>query len=344
MSDKKRREEKAGGFGKSGTPINILVAFLLTGICIVFEVLCLKYFKTGFIARHVHLLIAIACAVTIVYCLVAVLCTVKGKDTVYRILFSGFLLALFFLVLLFVLQRTGFLEIFRDPDLYREYLERAGIWMPLLYIVLQYLQVVVLPIPGFVSTVAGVALFGPTKAMLCSLVGILLGSLTAFVIGRKIGYKAVAWIVGQDDLDKWLKKVKGKDNFILTVMFVLPLFPDDILCFIAGLSSMSWQYFVVMTVIARSIGIAGTCYSINFIPFNTWWGILIWAVLIAAIIAAFVLLYKHMDAVNDWFNKKFRIGRRKGTGSAKRGRRDETRERTGAEEEGSEKNSRTGGG
>ena len=93
-------------------------------------------------------------------------------------------------------------------------------------------------------------------------------------------------------------------------MFILPLFPDDILCFIAGLSSMSWQYFVVMIVVSRLIGIAGTCYSVNFIPFNTWWGILIWGILIAALVVAFIFLYKNMDAINNWFNKKFRFARR----------------------------------
>ena len=302
---------KESGFGKKGLLVSLLLSLLLTGICIVFEVLCLKYFKTGFIARHVKALVAISCSLTVIYCLAAIWFAVRGKNTVFRILFSGFLLLLFFLVLLFVLQKTGFLEIFRDQELYKEYLEKAGIWMPLLYIVLQYLQVVILPVPGFVSTVAGVALFGPTKAMLCSMVGIILGSLTAFVIGRKIGYRAVAWIVGKEDLDKWLKKMKGKDNFILTAMFILPLFPDDMLCFVAGLSSMTWQYFVIMTVFSRTIGIAATCYSIDFIPFNTWWGILIWVVLIAAVITVFVLLYKNLDAVNTWFKRTFRIGKKK---------------------------------
>ena len=55
---------------------------------------------------------------------------------------------------------------------------------------------------------------------------------------------------------------------------------------------------------------------INFIPFNTWWGILIWAVLIAALVAAFVFLYKNMDAINSWFNKKFKFARRKKAGKA----------------------------
>ena len=114
-------------------------------------------------------------------------------------------------------------------------------------------------------------------------------------------------MVGKDDLDKWLKKVKGKDNFLLTAMFVLPLFPDDILCFVSGLSSMSWQYFVLMIVFARAIGIAATCYSVNFIPFNTWWGIAVWCALIVLIIASFIAMYKNLDGINEFFARRFKI-------------------------------------
>lgn len=302
---KKRTEQHSA----TGVLIATLITLLLTAACIVFEVLCLKYFKEGLIARNVGWWIGLACGVTISYCLATVIFAALGKNTAYRIFFSGYLIVLFFLILLYVLQSTGFFAIFQNPDKYQEYLESAGIWMPLLYIILQYLQVVILPIPGVVSTVAGVALFGPFRAMLCSLVGVILGSLTGFVIGRKIGYKAVAWMVGKEDLDKWLKKVKGKDNFILTAMFILPLFPDDMLCFVAGLSSMTWQYFVAMIVFARTIGIAATCYSFDLIPFNTWWGLLCWAIIVAAVVAAFALLYKYMDKINDWFNKKFRVSR-----------------------------------
>lgn len=118
-------------------------------------------------------------------------------------------------------------------------------------------------------------------------------------------------MVGEEQLDKWLKKVKGKDNLVLTVMFVLPLFPDDILCFVAGLSSMSWQYFTAIVLLARAVGIAGTCYSVNFIPFNTWWGIAIWVGIVALVVAVCVLLYKNMDRINGWFQKKFRRKRKK---------------------------------
>ena len=116
----------------------------------------------------------------------------------------------------------------------------------------------------------------------------------AFFIGRKLGYKAVAWIVEAETLKKWQKRLKGKDNLILTMMFILPLFPDDILCFIAGLSSMSKAYFLIMVTITRLIGIAATCYSINFIPWNTWWGLLLWGVVVVTLIGVFIFAYKYM--------------------------------------------------
>lgn len=290
----------------------ILAALILGAGCIVFAVLCLSYFTYGFIARRLLLLIVLSYLLTIGYTFSTIVFIAKEKKTAYRLLFSGYALILFFLVLLYVAQKTGFFALFQDVAAYKEYLASAGIWMPLVYIALQYLQVVVLPIPGIVSTLAGVALFGAFRAMIYSLIGILLGSFTGFFIGRKLGYKAVVWLVGRENLDKWLKKMKGKDNFILTAMFVLPLFPDDILCFVAGLTSMSRQYFIVMIIVARSIGIAATCYSIDFIPFNTWWGVLLWIVIIVGIVAAFVWLYKYTDDINEWMKRKFRIKKQDG--------------------------------
>ena len=129
--------------------------------------------------------------------------------------------------------------------------------------------------------------------------GILLGSITAFFIGRKLGSRAVSWMIGKETLIKWQRKLKGKDNLFLTIMFVLPLFPDDILCFLAGLSSMSTRYFISMVCISRAVGIAGTCYSIDFIPLTTWWGILLWCLFFVFTLLSFLWIYKNMDAIQS---------------------------------------------
>ena len=181
--------------------------------------------------------------------------------------------------------------------------------MPITYILLQFLQVVILPIPGIVSTAAGVAIFGPLLTSIYSVTGILLGSFLAFYIGRKWGNKTVAWIIGEETLEKWQKKLKGKDNLFLTMMFLLPLFPDDILCFIAGLSTMSNRYFSIMIICTRVISIFATCYSVDLIPINTWWGITIWVVFFAVIIFAFIFIYKNMDKIQKWLKSRKEKGK-----------------------------------
>ena len=281
-------------------------AFMLALTCLVLETLCITFFTTGKIARNQSLFLWLFAGATVASFVAAAAFSFFGKNVAYRFTVSVYALLIFMLTVLLILQKTGLIYVINSEELFRDYMRRAGALMPLLFIAFQFLQVVILPVPAFVSTAAGVALFGPFKAALCSFVGIITGSLLAFFIGRKIGDKAVAWMVGKDDLDKWLKKVKGKDNFLLTAMFVLPLFPDDILCFVSGLSSMSWQYFALMIVFARAIGIAATCYSVNFIPFNTWWGVVIWISLIVLIIISFVAMYKNLDKINEFFTRRFK--------------------------------------
>lgn len=283
-----------------------LFSLLLATTSCVLSVLCIKGATGEFWKKNGFWVTALVSLFFAIYYAVSVFSILKEKQTLFRLMISGYILFLFSFAIWFILQKTGFFQVVGDRDKLQAYLQKSGGWMPFLYILLQFLQVVLLPIPGFVSTAVGVTIFGPFISMLCSFIGVLFGSIFAFWIGRKLGYKAVAWMVGEDALKKWLKKVKGKDNFILTIMFVLPLFPDDILCFVAGLSTMTWQYFLSVVLAARAVGIACTCYSVNFIPFNTWWGILIWVGIIVSVALFCVLLYKRLDCWNDWLKEKSR--------------------------------------
>ena len=296
---------------KNNNWIWMLVFFALTAASIVFSILCLSNSYVVFIQNHRTWMMALAIILLCLCCGVAIWSVIAGKETLSKTFISVYVFLLFCLLLIFIFQKTGFFKLVNSSEGLQQYLEKAGVWMPILYIVLQYLQVILLPIPTVVSTVAGLALFGPFETMIYSFIGIVFGSVTAFFIGRKLGYKAVVWIVGKETIDKWQKKLKGKDNLVLTLMFLLPLFPDDVLCFIAGLSSMSNRYFLVMILLTRLIGIAGTCYSFDFIPFNTWWGLLIWGIFIAAIVVGFIFVYKNMDKIQQFLKKLKRKNQKK---------------------------------
>lgn len=290
----------------------MLAFFVFTMASILFSILCLYNAKVVFIQRYKGLLIALVVAGLFCLCALSIYSILMEKTALTKSLLGVYSLILVCVTSIFILQKTGFFHLVDSPEKLQEYLQKAGIWMPILYMLLQFLQVIVLPIPSVVSTVAGVALFGAFWATIYSLAGILLGSITAFFIGRKLGNKAVSWIVGEETLVKWQKKLKGKDKLVLSLMFLLPLFPDDILCFVAGLSTMSTKYFLIVVLFARFIGIFATCYSIDFIPFTTWWGITIWVLFAICIIAVCVFIYKNMDKIQCFFKqRRSRFGKRK---------------------------------
>ncbi len=299
-----RKIEKKNKDERKSKPLFLLVFFVFSAATILLGILCLYGSNVQLIGRYIRLFIIGVCALVCLLCALCVWATLADREVLKKGLLSVYVFLLFALSVCVILQKTGFFEVIESAESLQAYLQKAGIWMPLFYVLLQFLQVVVLPIPSVVSTVAGVALFGAFQATLYSLIGILVGSFVAFFIGRKLGYSAVSWLVGEEALKKWQKKLKGKDNLFLTLMFILPIFPDDVLCLLAGLSSMSTRYFSVVILFSRVLAIATTCYFVDFIPLNTWWGITIWGGFILVISVAFVLVYKNLDKLQAQFNRK----------------------------------------
>ena len=277
------------------------VVFGCAAACALF-VFGLLYDSIDFINEHRTLLVSLVMGLMFIVMLCSLIFYIFEFKSLYRLAICLIVCLLILSGIFFAVCATGFIKDMTSIEALREYIESSGNWAVWVFILFQFLQVVILPIPSTVTVMAGVALFGPLKCSIFSFIGIFIGSVLAFGIGRWLGYKVVSWIVGKEDLDKWLKRIKGKDYLILSIMFLLPLFPDDVLCFIAGLSSMTWGYFLVMIFVTRALSITLSAYSFDTIPFTTWWGILCWALIISAVVALFWLVCKYSDKI-DWFIK-----------------------------------------
>lgn len=277
-------------------------------IIIVFAVLTLIFFylyineTAGYLYRNrivfslaVTMLIAIFTSVSIVFQL-------QDKSFVYRLCLLMLIMASIVLIILYLLKISGFWERVDSVEDMREFIASYGSLAVIMFVSIQFLQVVILPIPGIISIGAGVALFGVVKSGIYSFIGIMLGSLVAFFIGRLLGYKAVKWLVG-DGIDKTLNTVKGKDKIVLSFMFLFPFFPDDILCFVAGMSSMSVRFYLIMITLTRLISVLFTVVSMSgyFIPYNTWWGLTIWAIIFIITIIIAVIVYKKGEKIESFF-------------------------------------------
>ena len=303
--ENKLKERKVNIFKTKGFWLNFSMFFAFAAVSVLLEVFCLKLVKDGLFAKYRTPWLIGGIILTLVGGFFGIIFYIKAKEAWHKLLISLFVLSVFILIVLFFMLKSGFFDVVHSPEKFKEYLEKAGSWMAVAYIILQFLQVLILPIPSFVSVAAGVALFGAPKTLVYSFLAIVPASIIGFFIGRKLGTKAVSWMIGKDSLEKWQNKLKGKDNLILTTMFLLPLFPDDILCFVAGLSSMSNKYFLIMIVVCRLVNLSGTTFSIDIIPFTTWWGILLWIVLGLIFGLVFLFLYKNTDKISDWAKERF---------------------------------------
>ena len=206
----------------------------------------------------------------------------------------------------YILNWTGVWEKINSVEKLQNIILSWGFWGRFGFVVLSFLQVTFIPLPSTVTIIAGTLIYGPLQASLLSLAGILLGSMLAFLLGKVFGRKLVVFMVGEKTCKKWVDFLTNA-KYSFFIMMLLPIFPDDVLCLVAGLTNMSWTFFTLTNLIARPIGIFTVSYfgSGHLIPYHGW-GLIVWAILIVLIIAVLVLAYKYQKQIENFLLRIFR--------------------------------------
>ena len=230
--------------------------------------------------------------------------TLHGK--IMRAVFVLIIVAIICAIAYVIMKKTGFWEEINSMEKIREWVLSGGVFSFLIFILLQILQTTILQIPAIFVTIAGALIFGRWPAFIMSYIAVMIGSLIMFWIGRKAGRKFLNWLVGEETANKWIDRMSnGKYLFFLMMLF--PLFPDDILCVVAGLTKMSFPFFFWTNVLARGLGIACTVFfgSGAIIPFHGW-GLIVWGILIVLVIILFYLSVKYKDKIDEIIKLMFK--------------------------------------
>lgn len=154
---------------------------------------------------------------------------------------------------------------FTDPSALQALLTKTGWFAPLLFMFLQIVQVVIPIIPGGISSAIGVLCFGPWLGFFYNYLGLVIGSILAFLIARKYGKDFILKFVKQEQYDKyiqWLDRGKKFDWFFAAAIF-FPCAPDDVLCMIAGLSKMSLTKFTWIIVLGKPLALIAYSMSLT---------------------------------------------------------------------------------
>ncbi len=210
------------------------------------------------------------------------------------------LIVVAFTVLYFVMAKNGWLDVFKSVEKLQEYIAGFGILAPLVFCVLQVVQVIISPIPGNITTLAGGLLFGFGKGFLMSYVSIVIGSMLAFGLARAFGKPLVVKLVGEKITHKYMDVLSSRQKVVLVFMFLLPFFPDDALCLIAGLSGISWGFFIAIQLLARPAGILFSALVGSGAVSVPVWG---WGIIIALSVGVMALSVKYSPQIDDFMRK-----------------------------------------
>lgn len=161
------------------------------------------------------------------------------KKNIFNII--SVLMLVVFTILGYLGYRAG---LFNSLDSFRAYILSKGKLAPLFFMLIQVVQIVLPVIPGGLTTVFGVIIFGAFWGFIYNYISICIGSILVFFISRNFGKSIVIRIFGKDTFEKYHHKINDKSYekfFALAILF--PVAPDDFLCYLSGLTDMSFKKF-----------------------------------------------------------------------------------------------------
>lgn len=177
-----------------------------------------------------------------------------------------------------------------------------------------FIQVCIIPIPAYIvlNTAVNIGLISRNTNILTSLTSenfwifvlvsisaYMAGAVVAYGMGYKYGRRTLMWCAGNpEDYEKWslYLKTNGKWAYFATVL--LPIFPDDLLCLVAGSIKFDFKFFLGSNFIGRTIGLITTLVALvvfNHVTNGTIpWSLIIWVFILSVLVISLLMLKKEI--------------------------------------------------
>lgn len=140
----------------------------------------------------------------------------------------------------------------RDPDRFREFLGSGGIKSYLIFLGVQFVQIIFAFIPGeFIEVGAGYVYGGTVGTVLC-LVGAALATALIFGLTRLFGRKFTSIMIDSRDFKrlKFLNNEK-KVTLLFALLYFIPGTPKDLITYFAGVTKIKFGTFMPISVFCR---------------------------------------------------------------------------------------------
>ena len=181
-----------------------------------------------------------------------------NKHLVLRLSF----LFLFILLAAYLFVHFDLFRFFRNKEQLVQFIKSYR-YDEIVFILLQIVQVVAAPIPGELSGFIGGYIYGPLWGTIYSTIGLTLGSWLAFVLARFFGEPLLEKVVKKEVFEKFDHFMEHKGLLVSFLLFLIPGFPKDYLCYIMGVSRIPTLTFIIISTVGRFFGTAMLSISGN---------------------------------------------------------------------------------
>ena len=216
----------------------------------------------------------------------------------------------------YALVKSGLLEEINSVEDLRALIGRAGPMAGVAYFLLQMMTVIVAPIPSNVTMMAGALALGFWPAMILGVLAVICGSVIVFLAARALGRNAVRRFLDRGVMERYLPVIEEKQDMFLFLTMLFPFFPDDVLCILAGLTTISLRRFVLIMAAARPWGLVFAALLGSGSIQMPVWG---WVLLAVPMIAVFILAMRYSRQIEEKLFSLFRrISGKHGKGAGRR--------------------------
>nr|DAF20217.1 MAG TPA: SNARE associated Golgi protein [Caudoviricetes sp.] len=227
----------------------------------------------------------------------------ENKKTILRALLILVIITIIALSIYGIMKLCGIGSI----ENLREIANSRGYWVYPVIVILQIIQVVFIPLTNQLITVPAIVVVGMWPAFFCSWIGIFIGTIILYFIGKSAGSKLFTWVLGGDKekAEKYENILKSRQLFYPIGMLIGAI-PDDLLTLTAGMSNINFWYVCIVAFISRGICTLITVFSWGYLPTL---GIIGWILMGFFSILLIVLAYffiRYGDRIENWIKNKFK--------------------------------------
>lgn len=154
--------------------------------------------------------------------------------------------------------------VLRSLESLQSFIDTLGLWGPLVFMAASFASVMFPIIPAGLLVIAAPILFGPVEGTIYNWLSVCSASIVNFIVGRQLGMPLINAFFSEKTVEKylgWTRKPSFTTAFATAI--VIPIAPDDLLCYLAGTTKMKLSTFVwiillgkIPTLVAYGLGVA----------------------------------------------------------------------------------------